>query len=737
MAVRRIARRGLLWTEHPAPSTAASSSSARHLSSSIHFPPTRADTANHNRESLSRQAASGWAAISKAGQALFTPPANKERGEVELSGAALDLVNELKRPRRDPHRVWSLFQQVDLQGETHTLPLISLHALLSAIHLKPKTSRARPLSLQASSAAARAYAVKVDLIRSRLRQAGGATTPGDWHALLAQYRALQYAPGVSQVWGEMVDAGFPPKVSMARAVLETYLGWIGMHGRASGRAVERATAEPLMRKAVVVLGELQRGGKKVNDLVELLLKIAIKAGDVQVFAKAVKEFYAFDVKLPGAAVEASERAQVEALPVGEQEVCLMLDAFAEKDDLPAMVAIFETFDHPAPSSASNSDFFTQSFSSLSVSDSPSASSSSSDSSTLPSPVPHPIGTRAFTTLIQTAARLGNGPLTRHYFDLLFKRWEAGAEERLSELELAVGISPEALETKVAQAQREGREEAQVAQDEGQESGFVETVREAGASRSHSIVSIHGAHLTAAPAQPATPYTLPSTIIASVAHGSFTHYDAATARWLRLRTRRILQLMDQQTARLSSVVDRLEPSSSSPSADPSADSSAAAAPASPSSPSAALVALQRELALSTFHLTQLRLTLSSVKHDSNIVTAHKHLHALQSELSYRSKRVSSPSTSKKEQLRSRPALRRKEKQVLLHQMLVIRHRLNKLREIERQGFGSPEFDEYLAQYRVLRSKVEGTGWTEQGPGGEVLGQVPHVAGLEQHVEQQRA
>ncbi|GAA5820071.1 hypothetical protein JCM11251_005470 [Rhodosporidiobolus azoricus] len=736
MAVRRIARQGLLCSEHP-PAASAGPSAVRLLSSAVHLsPPTRADSSASTSHSLSRQAASGWAAISKAGHALFNHPAANEAGEVkavELSGAALDLVNELKRKRSDPHRVWELFQQVDLHGQTHSLPLISLHTLLGKIHLKPRSTRARPLSLQASIAAARQYAAKVDLIRTRLREAGGSTTPGDWHALLAQYRALHHAPGASKVWGEMVQAGFSPKVSMARAVLETYLGWIAMHGRASGRAIERSAAEPLMRKAVTILSDLQRGGKKVDGVVELLLRIAVKAGDVDVFAKAVKEFYAFDVKLPGALVDATERAHVEACAIGEQEVCLMLDAFAEKDDLPAMVAIFETFDHPSPASSADPAFFTRSFSSLSVSDSPTAGSSSLGSS-LPSPTPHPIGTRAFTTLIQTAARLGHGPLARHYFDLLYMRWQNGADERLKELELAVGIVPQVAETKAAQLEREAKEVAQDAHEQVEDSGFTPTVQQTVPRRSHSIVSIHGAHLTPPSAQPAVPYTLPSTMIATVAHGALAHYDAVIARWLRMRTRRIVQLMENHTARLAAVLHALEPSSSPSS---SADSSSASTPSptasSPSSPTPSHLALQRELALSTFHLTQLRLTLSSVKYDSNIITSYKELHSLQTALSYKFRRISSPYTGKKDQLRLRPGLRRKEKQVLLHKMLVVRHRLNKLREVEGQGPGRAEYDKYLAEYRVLRSKFEGEGkgWTEQGERpGEVLGQVPHVLGLTQ-------
>ncbi|GAA5983683.1 hypothetical protein JCM11641_000932 [Rhodosporidiobolus odoratus] len=757
MAVRRLARPRLLRSESPSVPVSPCPSCHRSLSSALQLNPHRNDNAS---TTTTGQASSSWAAWSKAGHALFNSPdqlkrpaGQAETAPAELSQTALDLVNALKAKRSDSDKVWNLFQQLDLQGDLHTLPLVSLHALLPAIHLKPRSSSRRPLSLHASTDAAREYALKVDLIRTRLRQAGGSTTPGDWNALLAQYHALRYAPGVGKVWDEMTASGFTPSANTAKMVLESYLGWVEMHGRTSGRAVERTAAEPLLRKAISILAELQRGGKKVEGVVELLLKLAIKAQDLRVVSTVMKQYYAFDIALPGAAVDGT--AQKPLCEIGETEVVLMLEAFAEKDDLPGMIAIFETFDHPAPPSSANPDFFTQSFSaSTPFNAAPAFASSPSTSSSASSNKPHPIGSRALVTLIQTASRLANGSIARHYFDLLFVRWQHGAFERMSEIERGAGCAPEVGETVDEGEAREVREmqtEAQESEEtEIRQTDAVEVERAylspsllvehpadrscfyfhvTAIRRSHSIAAAFARHLTLSPSDPSTPYFLPSTIIGTLAHYALVNYDAPTARWLRIRTRRLIQLMESHTQRLSAVLDKLETPPAPTDANPADTSSTPSPSSSASLPS--LTTLKRELAFSTFHLTQLRLTLSSVKFDSNIISAYELLHRQQTTLYQRSKRLTNLHMAKKDLVKARPALRRKEKQVLLSRMIVVRHRLNKLREVEKQGPGRSEFDRYMSELRLLKSKFEGegTGWTERGENGEMLGRLPHVSGLQ--------
>ncbi|GAA6040204.1 hypothetical protein JCM8097_004182 [Rhodosporidiobolus ruineniae] len=720
MAVRRLARQGLLLSEHPctpaAPLAAPCPSCRRSLSSALQLNPARSDSNIHS-QSLSKHASTGWAALSKAGQALFTPQEGVQgdiAGAVELSGPALDLVNQLKLSRKDPRALWDLFEQVEAQGLTHTLPLITLHALLTSIHSKP-SSRGTLLKLEGATRVISGYNTKIDLIRTRIRQAGGSTTPGDWQAMLAQYHSFRHAPAASKTWDEMVDAGFVPKLATAKLVLETFSGWIELHGRAMGLAAQRKTAEPLVARAVAILSDVAEAGKRVDQhAVELLLKIANQAGDLSAFAKAVKTFYGFDVKLPGAPVALAD-GSVPSFQVDEAAVSLMLEAFAEQDDLPAMISIFETFDRPSAPTSSTSSFFTQSFSATSApsdaSTSTSSSSTLSPSASSSSEKPHPIGTRAFTTLIQAASRLGNGVVVRHYFDLLFKRWELSQEERLAAFESALGIVDAKAETSEARAEREAKEEAEEAAiqqiDELSEDGVPH--------RSFSIVSQAGVHLVPPPAAPAKPYVVTSTLVAQVANYTIGQYDAATARWIRARTRRIVTLMQRHKWRLIELVDTL----SSPSTSPSSSSAV--------SPS--LSALRHDLALVCFHIAQLRLTYASVKRDSSIVTSYTSLHHHLTSLSFKSQHVQSLAHNKKEQLKARPGLRAKERRVLVQRIILVRHRLNKLREVEKQGPGRYEYDKYAAELRVLKSKLEGTGWTELGEQGEVLGVMPHVEALQ--------
>jgi len=445
MAVRRLARQGLIWSEaSPIASTSTarspppSCSKCRHsTSSAIQLHSAHTARAQHSEDSQthSKQPSSSWAALSRASQALFAPTVQSTNSSsppcsVQLSGAAAELVEELKAKNPDPNRVWNLFSQVDLLGLTHTLPLLSLHSLLPAIHLKPNSSArkssSRPLTIQASTNLARAYAVKVDLIRLRLRQAGAKTGPGDWNALLWQYHALRYAPGVTKVWDEMMEAGHLPSPVMCTRVFETMVGWIEMHGRASGKAVEGAAAQPLLKKAVSMLEDIGGDEKRMDAVLEQFFTIVTKAKDRKVLSTVVKQIYAFDIKLPGAIVDLKPAQMAKTRVMGENEVCWVLEGLAELDDLSSMIAMFEVFDQPSihPSSP---DFFTQSFS----------SSTSSPPSTAVDQ-PHPIGTRAFTTIIQAASRLNSGPIARHYFDLLFTRWATDANFRISEIEQAVG-----------------------------------------------------------------------------------------------------------------------------------------------------------------------------------------------------------------------------------------------------------------------------------------------------------
>ena len=224
----------------------------------------------------------------------------------------------------------------------------------------------------------------------------------------------------------------------------------------------------------------------------------------------------------------------------------------------------------------------------------------------------------------------------------------------------------------------------------------------------SLVSRCGAHLTPAPSAPAKPYVVPSTLIAHVAHRAKTQYDSSTAIWLRRRTKRILQLMESHMSRIQGVLEVLEEGPGAAAAVDAEDGSAQAGAAEAGAGAGAraeaqsVAELKRELALVAYHLDQLRLTLSSVKADSRIIAAWKILHARQSSLSARRQRLADPALGRRDALRRTPAVRRKERQVLHARMILVRHRIQKLRDVDGLKTGDAEHDRWVAEYRRLKA-----------------------------------
>ncbi|GAA5919608.1 hypothetical protein JCM1841_001078 [Sporobolomyces salmonicolor] len=746
MAVRRLARQSLLWSEPPIASTSAPRAlpcpaCRNNSTSALPLNPTSRSLSSSSSDSTSssvpRQAASSWNVISRASKALFAPTVTSTNARsppepVELSGLAAELVAELKLSKPDPHRAWKLFSQLDLQGLTHTLPLVSLRTLLHAIYLDPPSKASgRPLTVQASTSLAAAYSVKVDLIRLRIRQTGAPTEQRDLNALMLQYHALRYAPGIVKVWDEMVALGGSISPGNCERAFYAMAKWIEMHGRASGRAVERMAAQPLLRKALSMLSDLNGDGKRTTRILPWFFKIIIKAGDIKVFATAMKHLYGLDIRLPGAAAADVAKQGAKLRTLGEEEICWVLEALAESDDLSAMIAVFEVFDKPSLLPA-DGDFFTQSFSG--------ASASTDDATPSPSPAadkPHLIGTRAFTILIQAASRLDSGSIARHYFDLLFSRWALDADRRIGDIERAVGsveepkegehvvvegafLSPEMLPS-VSANQVELATGVDTAVDSSSDlspsASFAaaSSPTEATSSPSSpspptsttsapsptpysaSVATLPVSHLVVPALPPFRPYAVPSTLIGDIAHYSLVHRDLPTARWVRIRTKRLLQLQEQQTRRIAAVLDRLEPAVAE------SDESAAGA-----QPPRSLVLLQRELALLTFHRAQTRLMLSSVKQSSNLVRASTELHRLQTTLSFRARRLADPALSKRELVRIRPGVRRKEQQVLLSRIVVLKHRLTRLKEMHGVGVGHWEYDKWMAEIKTLRKRADGQG-----------------------------
>ncbi|GAA5983462.1 hypothetical protein JCM10908_000295 [Rhodotorula pacifica] len=718
MAMRRVARQSLHWTERPAIAPAAAyahatptASTSRSLSHAVSLDST-VHTAQHDRPQHLQHA---WNAA--ASHAIFgAQPREQEQAtsavgtQRQLDHTVDSLIQELKRVKPDPARCWTLFHNADQAGLAPTIPTISLHALLSAIH----TPAPRTLTIERSTALARDYQARVDLIRMRLAQAGGATTPGDWKALLEQYRAFRYAPGILRTWDEMITAGDAPTPQKCRLVFETLAAWIELHGREAGRAVERTAALPLAKQATRILLNdigLERSSHIIDQAVEPYLEVVAKAGYFALLTKAVKALYGFDIRLPGALVDvkAAQRAQLRTL--GARELDWILVGLGQANELSTMVAVFETFDSPdpstiAPSAAAAADpasFFSSTFSNLSLS-SPEVDTQPVRPATRESQA-HLIGTRALQTMVATAARLNQPALVRHYFDLLFCRWEAGANDLIAQWEQATGVAP-------AQAP---------ATDAAPPAPWL------GSPFAHSLTSIKHRHLTRAPSAPAQPYRLPVSLAMLVSQYSYINYQAATSKWNRIRTKRIVQVLEAQAGRLERVLEKLEPTESAAAAssatEPVASTSAAPAPA------VSLARVLREFRKVTADLHLLRETLATVKHNNRIVHSWDTRHSQQYELSLIRRKsahlarstsrrggTASTASTKEERLRLDRLEAKRARKVDIWTARLAKHRIEKMVKVEGRGAGDRRFDAELKKLVELREKlVPGHAAAAQGAG----------------------
>lgn len=124
--MRRLARQGILYVDRTPP-TPSTSQLHHRLSTSLALP-----LSAQPSDPQAKQRASSWAALSLAGRSLFAPrdspphqSASADSSSVPLpthEGHAAALITELRLPHPDPHRVWSLFSQLEMAGTTYTLP---------------------------------------------------------------------------------------------------------------------------------------------------------------------------------------------------------------------------------------------------------------------------------------------------------------------------------------------------------------------------------------------------------------------------------------------------------------------------------------------------------------------------------------------------------------------------------------------------------------------------------------
>lgn len=463
MSVRRLARSGLLLAEHQTPvaSTSALAGSAcpaclpRRAASSVSLqqPPQGARAQGGEGKQVASAGASSWAALSRVGRAMLHPGEGAQAGTTEagraegadkaavatLSPEAQALIAELKSPRPDPTRVWVMFSQLELLNLSATLPLMTLHSILPALHLRPSKKH---LDVDSSTTRAQSYKLKANLVLQRIVQAGGTIGVADHRALLAQHAAFNYAPGVCEAWDAIcaLRPDRPPPASSTTTAFTALVHWVDLHARSGGKALAQAAAQPLVVKAAAMLHQMKGDTARLDVALEPFFRLLIAAKDFNAFAVAFRAVYGFDVRLPGAAVEAQAEAVEARRKMGEREVCWVLEMLAEVKDLSAMVAVFEVFDNPAPVPTAEDSFFLPSF--QPEKQPVVAKAESADADAEAETEPHVIGTRAFQIMIRTASWLGNGALARHYFNQLFWRWSIQTDRRLCAIEEAVGISLE-------------------------------------------------------------------------------------------------------------------------------------------------------------------------------------------------------------------------------------------------------------------------------------------------------
>jgi hypothetical protein len=431
--VRRLARQGILYVDRTPP-TPSTSQLHHRLSTSLALP-----LSAQPSDPQAKQRASSWAALSLAGRSLFAPrdspphqSASADSSSVPLpthEGHAAALITELRLPHPDPHRVWSLFSQLEMAGTTYTLPPISLHSLLKAIHIQPKSRRT--LDVHSSTGAARAYAAKVEIVRLRILQSKGTLNRDDFNASLKQQAVFKYAPGVCKAWDELIDEGVTPTVDEVKLAFQTMLDWIEMHEKDGGRTLGRMAARPLVAKIMTMLEDLEGESKQTDVALDYFFQIVLKARNLEVFTLAMKTIYGFDIKLPGADFDVGGTGLRRQM--GEAQVCWTLEMLSEMGDMSGMLAVFEVCDSPSPALLDNT-YFGHSFH-------PPPDSTASIHPPPPT-TPHLIGTHAHSLIIHAASRMGHGAIARMYMNQLYWRWQISSDARLVNIERAVGITYE-------------------------------------------------------------------------------------------------------------------------------------------------------------------------------------------------------------------------------------------------------------------------------------------------------
>ncbi|KAL8279218.1 hypothetical protein RQP46_008474 [Phenoliferia psychrophenolica] len=686
----------------------------------------------------------------RAKNALFPhattpPPAAAAASVEELSPVAESLVAELRSQHADPHRVWTLFSQLDYENSTHTLSHGTLHAIIPALQ-PPRvqtldgTKKGAPLSLARATIRAQDYTTKVDRVRARIVENGGKVSATDLAHILRTYYLLGYAPGAIKVWDELIIENWaivtsPTTVGHALGALRR---WVDLHQNLGGMELAKVAALPLVDRVIAMGHEItadlssypvsRRGANKdpvvaaheKRRTLELfapeLFNLLTKAQDIPAFKNAMKLYYGFDMDLPGAAVDAPAANVARRRELGEDQIRWIFELYtaeATPQALSSMIAIFEVCDNPSPVPDAEPAFFGASF-----------------------PPPHAVnpdrppivGTFALSSIVRLAGKLDMRGVVRHYFNLLYFRWAVSADRKIRALEELVGIEWQGKGSVPGlDASADAGDDASVIPTPGQAiaTAALEASPSTGATPSATAADVPLQRL-------GTPvvdvsffargdqaqrrdYRISSRFVADTVLQAKRNGDAPTAHLLRRRANWILRLSEQHTTRLAAILDRLEP------ADPSQAAGLDAAEATPptsvavkTSPSErrSLEALTNEMMATLFHQVQLRLIHPRIKADLNVVHQRSLLRPLIAQLHAKLRQLQRINKQGNAQaLATRVAVRRKENKILRQRMMTARTYIMRLQVKGKATPTSREYVEHLANWRSANEELIRKGASE--------------------------
>lgn len=220
--------------------------------------------------------------------------------------------------------------------------------------------------------------------------------------------------------------------------------------------------------------------------------------------------------------------------------------------------------------------------------------------------------------------------------------------------------------------------------------------------------------------PERPYAVPSSLVGDVIRDAKLHYDHLTARWIRHRAKRILQLMSEHTVRITAVIEKLE-ATLQESRNSSVDVGSSSRPSRGPAPQS-LFMLAHEVDQIEFHRTQLRHMYHIFKADAHIIAAYSVQRGRSSGLTKRLARlhdkygvphtaltsVATALTSRRVTNEERELLQRKETRIVLAKVQLVKERLERLQRLGRASPGRKDYESLKAELKDLQGRAKNRG-----------------------------